>query len=137
VSEAKGKKNGYTCRGCGWRIVTVNRADGVTPFLLGCQNDIPSDEDRAKAIAAGGVRSSSGCGAFMESAFYRVPQHLEPSHEWYAPDKAERKRMRRRNDPSLEHVEQGGLLLRRISDRDGAAFCQRKIDERKAAGGGS
>jgi len=127
VSEGKGKRNGYTCRGCGWRVVTINRDDGVTPFLIGCQNDVPSGEDLAKAKAAGQAFGSSGCGAFMESAFYRVPQDLEPSHEWYAPGERERKRMRRKGDPNLEHVENGGLLLRRISDIDGASFFQWKL----------
>lgn len=141
MSEAKGKRNGYTCRSCGWRIVTVNRDAGVTPFMLGCANDVPSDEDREKAKAAGQAFGSKGCGAFMESHFYRIPQDAEPSHEWYSPDAKERKRMRHKGDPNFEHVERGGLLLRRISDIDGASFFQRKIDARKhtpsAAGGES
>lgn len=136
MSESKGKKNGYLCRGCGWRIITVNRDEGVTPFMIGCQNDVPSDDDRKAARESGGVLGSRGCGAYMESAFYRVLQSLEPSHEWYAPDKAERKRMRKKRDSNLEHVARGGLILRRISDIDGVSFFNEKIAKRKAAEGG-
>lgn len=122
MSEQAGKKNGYTCQGCGWRIVTVNVDDGTTPFMVGCENPLPTDGEKEKGRAASGpIRFEKGCGAMMQSHFYRIPQDLEPSHEWHSPDERERKQMRRKGDPNLEHVERGGLLLRRISDRDMAA----------------
>jgi Zn-finger nucleic acid-binding protein len=93
--ETLGLINTYTCPTCGWRAVTVNRADGVTPMFIRCEgvkcdrNDLPG----------------------ATSAMYRVPQTLAPTHEWYRPDDAEliEKPWARR------HVSMGGLLLRSIA----------------------
>lgn len=122
MTEQAGKKNGYKCKGCGWRIVTVNACEGTTPFMVGCENPAPTEEEKRAGKDAQGFSGSKGCGAFMESFFYQVPQHLEPSHEWYSPDKQERKRLRRKGQAeTLEHVERGGLLLRRVGQADMAA----------------
>ena len=93
--EQINKVNGYTCDRCPARIVTVNRADGVTPFMV----------LHSHAPEHGLVPCSE---QFIKSCFYRVPQDLEPTHEWYKPEKAPRDRYER------EHWEQGGLSLRRI-----------------------
>lgn len=133
MAEESGKKNGYTCKGCGWRIVTVNVCEGVTPFMVGCENPMPTEEEKKAGKEAQGFGGSKGCGAFMESHFYRVPQHLEASHEWYSPDGRERKRLRRKGQAeTLEHVKNGGLLLRRVSANDMAARGNEMLAARKA-----
>ena len=84
----KGKKNIYTCT-AGHSTVTVDIDDGVTPFMITCQED--------------------GCDRTATSMFYRCDQDLEPTHEWYKPDKDAEMTQGER-----DHVEQGGLLLRKI-----------------------
>lgn len=84
--------NRYVCRACGGSVVTVDRAEGVTPFYLDCY-------------------ATEGCGGPMMSSFYRVDGTPLPVLEFYSPDKAERKRL---DVPTREHVRLGGLLVRRI-----------------------
>lgn len=98
MSEAedslKARKNIYTCRQCGGHIVTVDRDDGVTPFMLNC-------------------RAMEGCKGTMESSFYRVfDQKMAASYEWYRPDETEFAVLK---DITQEHVRKGGLLLRPVS----------------------
>lgn len=89
-----GRKNIYTCRTCGHRFVTVDKDDGTTPFMTGCQN--------------------LGCTGTAESAFYRVPQELEATHEWYRATPAEARGMK----PHMrQHHDMGGLFLRRCTTR--------------------
>lgn len=92
MSEAAGLVNNYTCRACGGRIVTVNRVEGTTPFLVEC-------------------RVKPGCQGLMQSGFYRCDQAEAPTHEWYLPSL---KWARRQGPDMLEHVKQGGLDLRPI-----------------------
>ena len=89
----KGKKNVYVCRRCGHRTVTIDRDDGVTPFIIAC-----------KAVA---------CVGEAQSEMYAVDQSLVPTHEWYQPTSAELIRM----SPAMrKHVRMGGLALREIED---------------------
>jgi hypothetical protein len=99
MSEAANARNGYRCQTCGYLLVTINRQEGVTPFSLGaCRN--PSNVD--------------GCPGRMYSLFYRLPPNApEPTWEWYSPSKGERQ-YRRLSDWERDHVERGGLLLRKI-----------------------
>lgn len=85
------KKNIYTCEGCGAHIVTVDVDDGTTPYLTPCTE-------------------TSGCGRLMRSSLYRVDQNMKPSHEWYRPSSTAEFSQHTR-----DHVEKGGLLLRRIT----------------------
>jgi hypothetical protein len=87
----KGKKNIYICEGCRCSITTIDKDDGVTPYLVKC-------------------RVTPGCSKLMRSQFYRVDQVLEPNYEWYKPDDSEK--IERGYE---EHVAMGGLLLRKIS----------------------
>jgi hypothetical protein len=57
-----GRLNVYKCTTCSTYIVTVDRANGVTPMMLSCKVE--------------------GCGGMMQSSFYRVPQNLSPTWEW-------------------------------------------------------
>ncbi len=93
MDQFQGKKNGYICQDCGCRIVTVDRDAGVTPFSIGCRRGC--------------------CKGLMYSSFYRVPQDLEASWEWY---RAEDGEVRAMPPGCWEHHRQGGLFLRKIAE---------------------
>lgn len=89
--ETAGALNRYTCRKCGYSIVTVNRQGGVTPMFLTCKADLP-------------------CSGDMVSHMYQGVEG-EPTYEWYKPTEEEKETM----FPVMRrHVEQGGLALRKI-----------------------
>lgn len=79
--------NVYACLECGLELITRDADEGVTPFALPCD----------------------GCAHVMYSSFYRVPQSLTPTHEWYKPDD-----LSELDDFTQEHVKLGGLVLREI-----------------------
>ena len=88
-----GRINQYTCENCGGVITTIDRAEGVTPMLLVC-------------------RATPDCEAgTMTSAMYEVDQSLTPDYEWYLPSGDDFRRM---SKPMQEHVNMGGLVLRKI-----------------------
>lgn len=90
---SRGQVNVYTCPKCKGRTVTIDADDGVTPFMINC-------------------RSVGGCHEEMaESSFYRVDQNLVPTYEWYRPVGDELAMLK---GEMREHVDKGGLLLRRI-----------------------
>ena len=86
--------NAYTCELCGFSIVTVDHAAGVTPAFIPCQ-------------------VTPDCPGWMHSARYRVAQDLPPTHEWYRPDPAEIATL---SPARQEHVRLGGLLLRPLPE---------------------
>ncbi len=89
-----GRKNIYVCVACGGHIVTVDRAEGTTPFMVNCQ-------------------ATDGCTGHMESSFYRVwDQRIRPSHEWYKETSLEGL-----TPAVLHHVQMGGLMLRPIENQ--------------------
>lgn len=98
-----GAFNAYTCLGCRGTIVTVDRAEGVTPFMLAC-------------------RATPGCGGFSQSHFYRLPaDHPPATFEWYAPSSGQRSRL----SPEMRaHVDNGGLLIRAIGTSGGEVNVQ-------------
>lgn len=87
-----GKKNIYTCSLCKKTIVTVDRDEGTTPFiLLAC-------------------KATSGCNGEMESSFYTCDQSLTAQYEWFRPGPS------MHLSPAVkDHVRRGGLVLRSIS----------------------
>jgi hypothetical protein len=88
-----GKPNIYTCETCGGHIVTRDADAGVTPFMTGC-------------------KSTAGCKGYMRSSMYRVfDQNIAATHEWYRPDAKE---LADKSASVIEHVRQGGLLLRAL-----------------------
>lgn len=87
----KEKKNAYQCEECASWIVTIDREQGVTPFMVGCGK----------------------CGAMAQSKMYRVSCSMEPTHEWFRPETLEGL-----SQWSADHVRNGGLLLRRIGGGD-------------------
>lgn len=105
------KVNAYTCEKCGKQTVTIDRHEGVTPFMLGC-------------------RATPRCTGMGTSGFYRCAQSLVPVYEWFKPTIEELQR-----DwtlPSVQHALQGGLLLRRCDGkpdkRDGKRRRPRKAN---------
>ncbi len=93
AAEVRNTINVYKCDTCHRFIVTVDRDEGVTPMFLSC-------------------KGKPGCQGRMTSRMYRVPQVLVPDWEWYKPASLEGLR-----EGEREHVERGGLLLRRIGTR--------------------
>ena len=80
--------NCYTCQYCGTVTKTKDVDSGVTPFIIGCPK----------------------CQHECYSAFYKdTSPALQPSFEWYRPDL---KRTLKLKDAELEHVLNGGLLMR-------------------------
>lgn len=86
------ERNIYLCDGCKKTVVTVHRDEGTTPFLIDC-------------------KVTPGCPGLMESEFYRGSKDDAPTWEWYAPGAVERAAL---SPDVLAHVENGGLLMRRI-----------------------
>lgn len=87
----KGRKNIYTCDTCFDHIVTVDLEDGVTPFMLRC-------------------RATDRCKGMMRSSMYRVfDQTMKAGFEWFRPSIVALEPVGVR-----EHVEKGGLLLRKV-----------------------
>lgn len=87
----KGKINVYSCT-CGHRMVTIDREDGTTPGGMRCK----------------GRR----CHELAWSNWYAAwCQVLTPTHEFIRPDAATYAKL---DGPARDHVDQGGLILRRI-----------------------
>ena len=89
----QGKKNIYTCEKCGFHVVTVDRDEGVTPFMIACR--------------------AFGCDGHMHSSMYRVfDQRIKARFEWYRPGEPELAMM----SPAMQdHVRMGGLAMREIA----------------------
>lgn len=88
------RKNIYVCQSCGKSVVTIDKDEGVTPFMIECKNTKDCDGD-------------------MYSSFYNVDQSLEPEFEWYKPTSFDDYPEEYRKD-MIRHVENGGLDIRRI-----------------------
>lgn len=91
----QGKKNRYCCEVCKKSIITVDRDEGVTPFMLPCMR-------------------TEGCKGPMTSRFYQVEDVWpEPVYEWRKPTPKQYKRM----SPAMrEHIDMGGLEIYPITN---------------------
>lgn len=91
-----GALNRYICDSIkAHTIVTVDLTEGVTPYMIECEQ----------------CMSTRGLRMFMRSQFYRnVGAEERITHEWYKPDLLERAQL---DENTRNHVEMGGLLLRR------------------------
>lgn len=89
------RENAYVCPR-NHVTMTVDVADGVTPFMMGCREP--------------------GCTLMAQSRFYPKsprPAHIPPPRwEWYKPTRKQALKKERRIPGTLQHVENGGLLLR-------------------------
>lgn len=118
MSEQSGMINIYTCPH-GHRTVTLNLADGVTPFMIRCRAPLAFCEEMAN------------------SCFYLCDQNTRPTHVWEKinPSFEEARAMSQRAvgergkdwadeewdgiaKQMLEHYAQGGLHLRRANAAD-------------------
>ncbi len=91
MSEEAKKINTYSCTNCGYKMITINRDEGTTPFMIECDK----------------------CGSDSYSCWYRCDQNLEPQYEWYKPmTTSERKKLT--SEDVKDHVSQGGLLFRKL-----------------------
>lgn len=99
-TSLKNRKNGYSCKVCGARFVTVDIHDGVTPFMVSHRRFDPN----------------TLCSGLCESHFYRVPQELHPTHEWFKRNDEDARRFYRHEPAMLDHVLRGGLELRARED---------------------
>lgn len=88
----KNQLNRYTCQKCNGQIVTIDRDDGTTPFMLGC-------------------RATAGCKGMMQSSFYRGVEG-EPTFEWRKPTVKE---IRKASPVMAQHFEMGGLDIHPIA----------------------
>ncbi len=101
MTEQAGMINAYVCDSQ-HTVWTRNADSGTTPFIIRCP--------------------APRCGREARSQMYRVPQHLDPTHEWYRPAKT-----RGLTQAERTHVRLGGLLMRPIRPIPGelgAAFRQ-------------
>lgn len=106
----QGKLNVYICeRRCGNEIITKDRDEGVTPFMVRCDRCSPTMSHEYVA---------------MTSSFYRVDQTLTPTHEWIKPTDTELaeyrkehhiRRLSRQDKGIVDHISKEGLLLRKIN----------------------
>lgn len=83
--------NIWNCGRCGTRIVADHKDEGVTPFMIDCVK----------------------CGDIAYSQFYSLSEadeQLEVEFEWYTP---KGRQYRRLKVYDREHVDNGGLLMRR------------------------
>lgn len=83
--------NRYTCDTCRSSIVTVDRDEGVTPFMLGC-------------------RASPGCPGMMQSSFYRDVRGAA-TFEWR---KLTPEQLIKASPAMREHARMGGLDIFRL-----------------------
>lgn len=88
----KNQLNRYTCQSCGGSIITIDRDEGTTPFMLGC-------------------RAKPGCKGMMQSSFYRGVEG-EATFEWRKPTLEEHRKSSR---AMQQHFEMGGLDIHPIT----------------------
>lgn len=89
LTGRSGQVNVYICESCAGSTVTIDRENGVTPFLIDCQ--------------------IKGCNGVARSSFYAVPQELIPQYEWRKPTKTEYYQLP--VSTRREHVDRGGLMM--------------------------
>lgn len=96
----KERKNMYKCPK-GHLVVTIDRDKGNTPFHIGCPECMEQQEDDDKVPMA-------------VSSFYNVPQNMEPTYEWYKPNRKEYKKLKKSHPGLATYIDGGGLILRSI-----------------------
>ena len=90
--------NAYRCDDCGRYTVTIDRDEGVTPMFLGCRADGTEGGCKGRAVSLGYPKGPR-------------PSWAVPAWEWYKPGPIE---MRGMSPEMRDHVQRGGLALRRI-----------------------
>lgn len=101
----KGRINQYVCESCGHVTTTIDRDNGVTPFITVCTGTSP-------CTGTGPIRGRNGRGMSRSLGYGSgVDQSATPTHEWYRPEVLDGLG----KQGCLAHVLNGGLLLREIA----------------------
>lgn len=116
-----GEKNAYWCPACRGYIVTIDRDEGTTPMFLACRvKGEPGPDNPCDGIMRSMIYPEEPWGATTGYG-HEIP--TEPTWEWYAPTGVELKRLQKKarqrggaDADTLDYVQRGGLLLRRIGD---------------------
>lgn len=106
-------KNAYHCPQCRQYVVTIDRDIGVTPMFLACR--VLGDPSEPDNVCKGSMRSMmypEEPWPVMDGFGVIIP--TEPTWEWYKPDDEEFAGLD--DEGTREHVSNGGLLLRPISE---------------------
>lgn len=120
----KERINLYLCEhGC--HNITVDVDKGVTPYMIGCEfrgrKDRPLNPSKSKNGKCVGVAESSFYPKVLPSG---VPYPI-PEYEWYAPKKLitlhgdvffSGEDVLKLSSWEIDHVKQGGLLMRKRTD---------------------
>lgn len=101
--DLTGRINGWKCN-CGYVTYAVHVDHGVTPMFLGC-------------------RKPGGCASSQPATSLMYPDADPPPHiigsvawEWYRPTEKQTRRLERKHPGMADHVRQGGLDLRPLTD---------------------
>lgn len=86
--QSSERLNRYVCQVCGRSIITIDRDEGVTPFMLNC-------------------RATPDCKGDMHSSFYEGVTG-QPTHEWRKPTAEEYQNM---SQPMRDYIDSGALNI--------------------------
>lgn len=103
-----GRKNAYYCEVCGGYVCTVDRDEGVTPMFLACRAKGDDPRNRCWGTSKSMMYPAE---PWPEKDGFGTAIPTEPTWEWYAPGTDEANALDR---GAFEHVQKGGLLLRKI-----------------------
>lgn len=106
------RKNAYYCEECGGYVVTIDRDEGVTPMFLACR--VKGEPTDPRNDCKGTSRSMMYPPEPWPEDHFALENGAPPTWEWYSPDTDEANAL---NRDTFEHVQKGGLLLRRIGRR--------------------
>lgn len=103
--------NVYTCRKCGGYTVTIEIHEGVTPFMLRCRASGREGDccGMAESSYPSGEKPSYPSG---EKPSWKPSWVPDPAWEWFRPVGAEYRKL---NRAMREHVDKGGLDIRKIA----------------------
>lgn len=95
---SQNKKNRYVCQKCHKSIITIDKDEGITPFMIEC-------------------KATENCDGLMYSSFYDKSLQnnplLIPMFEWYKPKNANHYPEEHR-EIMQKHFDEGGLDIRPI-----------------------
>jgi hypothetical protein len=106
------RKNAYYCAKCGGYVVTRDVDEGVTPMFLACR--VKGELTDPRNDCKGTSRSMMYPPEPWPDDHPALANGAPATWEWYSPSEDERRGL---NAETREHVNKGGLLLRRIGRR--------------------
>jgi len=108
--ENAGEKNAYVCQKCGGETVTVNLADGVTPFVIKCRARWPGE-----------------CDGMAQSRFYQIDQSRLADWGWYRPEAKDLEGLEQVAPGITDHVNRGGLTLRKLDSAERETYGGHRV----------